>query len=315
MADYFVEPGDIHNPTPDSAAIGVGLNPEFSWEIYNPDSILYEFDIYLGTVTDPPLHASGLGVPSYNLTGDTLEYHTIYYWRIEAYYETDTLEGPLWEFTTDYHPGDDIFALFEIDVRQTPTGYHVEEAFRARLDAELALTEPIDPLQADSVLIQGLKLNWVADSQHYSQIEFSEPVIENGQLNNIRVYGNSSVPDLNTNVTLPACTLAIISPESFENAPISGFEVTWDDGDCGGNVRLILMDGTDSTGVSKEVVNDGFDSFTAADLAPLDGQTGSYDLYLIKRTEENLDAVGYRPESLSRFRIINRMLQISITSR
>ena len=315
MAEYFVEPGDIHNPTPDSAAIGVGLNPEYSWEIYNPDLIPYDFDIYLGTTGDPPLLAAGLAVPYYSLINDTLDYHTLYYWRIEAYHDTDTLEGPLWEFTTDYRPEDDIFALFEIDVRQTPTGYHIQEEFRARFDTGLALNEPIKPLQADSVLIEGIKLDWIAAGQHYSQIVFSEPVIENGLPNNIRVYGNSSVPNLNTNATSPACTLSIISPESFEMVPISGFEVTWDDGDCGGNVWLTLMDGANSTGVSKEVINDGLDSLTAADLAPLEGQTGSYDLYLIRRTEENLDAVGYRPESLIRFRIINRMLQISITSR
>ena len=309
------ESGHIYSPTPDSGAVGVSVNPNFAWEVYNPDLLGYDFDIYLGTTTDPPLLAHELAGPYYNLLSDTLEYSTMYYWRVEAYYDTDTIEGPLWEFTTDYPIEDDIFALFEIDVLQSPSGYHVEEEFWARLDTGLALNTPIEPLLADSVLFEGIKLDWIVDSQHYSHFVLSEPVIKNGLPNNIRVYGNSLVPNLNTSVTFPACTLGIISPESFDMVPITGFEVTWDDGDCDGTIWLTLTDGSNSTGVSKEVVNDGLDSLTAANLAPLGGQTGSYDLYLIKLVEENINVPGYKPESIIRSRVINRMPQINITSK
>jgi hypothetical protein len=127
------------------------------------------------------------------------------------------------------------------------------------------------------------------------------------------VYGNADVPSLSAEFTFPACTLGITDPESFEFVSISGFEVRWDGADCGGTVWLTLMDGTDSTGVWKEVANDGMDSLTAADLAPLGGQTGAYDLIIIKQIEENIVAPGYRRESVVRMRAYNVMAQINLS--
>jgi hypothetical protein len=109
-ADVLWEPGNMHTPTPDSGATMVSINPSLAWEVYNPDLEPYDFDIYLGTTTDPPLLVSGLGGPSYDLSGTPLDYETLYYWRVEAYYETDTIEGPLWEFTTIHSSDLNVFA-------------------------------------------------------------------------------------------------------------------------------------------------------------------------------------------------------------
>ena len=131
----------------------------------------------------------------------------------------------------------------------------------------------------------------------------------------IVVYGNSDVPSLNTSINFPACTLAIITPESFESVSITGFDVTWDGSECGGTVWLTILDGTDSTGVWKEAINDGSASLTADDLAPLGGQTGIYNLAVVKLVEENIDAPGYMAEGLVRMRVFNVMEQIGIHSK
>ncbi|UCC44120.1 MAG: hypothetical protein JSU65_13570 [Candidatus Zixiibacteriota bacterium] len=312
-ADEFYVPGQVHTPTPDSGAIGVSVNPGLAWQVFDPGLVGYDFDLYLGTTTDPPLQASGLSAPWHSLVSDTLDYATLYYWRVVAYNAVDTVDGPLWEFTTGYPSSVNAFALIEVDARQAPSGYHVMEEIHARFDTGVAIDAPIEPLQADSVFVEGTKLNWNTVDQNYSFIEESMPFIENGEPMDIVVYGNSEVPDLNTGPIFPACTLAIISPESFNTVSISGFEVTWDGSECGGTVWLTLLDGTDSTGVWKEVPNDGLDSLTAADLAPLGGQTGTYNLAIVKLVEENLIAPGYGPESLIRSRAFNIMEQIYLT--
>jgi hypothetical protein len=78
---------------------------------------------------------------------------------------------------------------------------------------------------------------------------------------------------------------------------------------------LTLMDGTDSTGVWLETANDGIDTLTAADLAPLGGQTGAYDLVIMKLGQQNISAPGYSAQSLFRTRSYNTMAQINISSK
>jgi hypothetical protein len=312
-ADVLWESGHVHSPAPDSGATLVSVNPHFAWEVYNPELLGFDFDIYLGTTIDPPLLVSGLSGPSYNLSGAPLDNETLYYWRVEAYYLADTVVGPLWEFTTIGSSDLNVFALLEIDAKLAPSvGYHVEEEFRARLDTGLAIAGPIEPLQADSVFVEGMRLNWNAGSQSYAYTEYSFPIIENGQPADFVVYGNSEVPDLNTGIVFPACSLGITSPVSFGTVSINGFEVQWDGSECGGTVWLTIMDGTDSTGVWKETDNDGIDTLTASDLQPLGGQTGTYNLIILKQVEENIDSPGYMPESVIRVRAINVMEQIHI---
>jgi len=313
ISEDYLSFGEVHSPVPDSGATWVGINPALSWQVYDPDTIGYTYDIYLGTTDTPPLLVSGLSDLNYEIISDTLELATTYYWRVIAYNNQDTVSGPLWEFTTHSPELAAVYAACEIDALQAPSGYHVMEEIRVRFDSA-ASDIPVSPLQADSVEVGGVVLNWNGAGQNYSYTEYSIPFIENGQPVDVVVFGSAEVPDLVTGIDFPACTLSIVSPESFDNVPISGFEVTWDGSDCGGTVWLILMDGSDSTGVRKETANDGVDSLTAADLVPLGGQTGSYDLVILQSHQESIDALGYLPESYLRTRVINRMTQINITS-
>ena len=310
---HFVGVWADGKPTPDSGAVDVDTITTFSWEVYNPYDINFEYDFYLGTTADPPLVATGLDTPSYG--PDTLAANTIYYWRVVAYNDTDMVEGPLWRFSTVYGGVDEIFALLEIDALQAPSGYHTEEILRVRLDEAYAPTSPDIVLQADSVYINDFKLPWDNPSSSYYWWEMSMPMITNGGQVNFLVYSEGDLPQLDVDFNFPACTLSILTPESFNTLSINGFEVTRDHSDCdgGGTGWLVLMDGTDSTGVRKLVANDGLDSLTGEDLLPLEGVTGQYDLYIIRQVEENITATGYMPESLVRMRAINRMIQINIT--
>ena len=115
-AEVLHIPGMPYSPTPDSGATAVGTNPEFSWEVFNPDGLSYQYDIFLGTTTEPELLVSGLAGLNFSYGTDTLDYGTKYYWQVRVRHDADTIMGPLWHFTTDYPSEVDVFALFEIDV-------------------------------------------------------------------------------------------------------------------------------------------------------------------------------------------------------
>jgi hypothetical protein len=64
------------------------------------DTIIY--DVYLGITTDPPQVATGEIEPFY--TPELLNYSQTYHWKIVATDGQDTVESPLWEFTTAERP-------------------------------------------------------------------------------------------------------------------------------------------------------------------------------------------------------------------
>ncbi len=302
----------VVSPSPSDGAIRVDSILTFTWNYNNPHHSTPYFDLYLGDSPTPPLVASHLNSPSYG--PDTLDGGTDYYWRVDIYNDVDTVEGPLWTFATDYPAGAEIFAVLEVDAKTTPSGYHTQEDIRVRFDTGYAVPDPLQPLQADSVIVEGVKLNWSAIDQSYDYTGFSMPFIENGQPIDFTVFGNADVPDLSTNIIFPSCTLGIVSPESFEMVSLNGFEVTWNSDECGSTVWLTLLtDTNDSTGVWKQVEDDGADSLTAADLAPLGGQAGTYNLAIVKVVQQPIIASGYIPQSVIRARVYHVMLQINLS--
>ncbi|HEX5133253.1 MAG TPA: FlgD immunoglobulin-like domain containing protein [Candidatus Krumholzibacteria bacterium] len=86
------------NPVPANAATGVSSLPSLAWTATDPDNDLAEFDVYLGTVPNPPLVAT-VTEPGYSPAA--LEGFKQHYWRIVAR-DSGGLEqsGPEWTFTT-----------------------------------------------------------------------------------------------------------------------------------------------------------------------------------------------------------------------
>jgi hypothetical protein len=89
---------------PLDSAINVEIDDSIYWGATHPEGDLLRYDLYLGTIEDPPLVQSSLNAGYY--FKDTLETSTRYYWRIVARDgHKHTTSGPVWTFiTTDKLP-------------------------------------------------------------------------------------------------------------------------------------------------------------------------------------------------------------------
>ncbi|MDH4337488.1 MAG: T9SS type A sorting domain-containing protein [Candidatus Krumholzibacteria bacterium] len=74
-----------------------------SWTCTEPDGQPLTFDLYFGTVSSPPLVATGLTEPQFDPGPLTIS--TRYYWRVVASDGSLVANGPLWRFATAI-PGD-----------------------------------------------------------------------------------------------------------------------------------------------------------------------------------------------------------------
>lgn len=87
------------NPSPADGATDQVLDVQLSWQCSDPDESNLTYEIYFGTVMDPPLVNNDLAVTTF--VPDSLEESTYYYWKIIARNEFNReTEGPLWWFTT-----------------------------------------------------------------------------------------------------------------------------------------------------------------------------------------------------------------------
>nr|NQU90039.1 hypothetical protein [Bacteroidota bacterium] len=88
------------SPNPEDGAINQSIGMELSWICTDPDGDPLTYDIYFGTeTTTPPQVITGIADTFY-ATG-TLEYSTIYYWKIVAHDDHGNItEGDTWSFST-----------------------------------------------------------------------------------------------------------------------------------------------------------------------------------------------------------------------
>ncbi|UCF05224.1 MAG: hypothetical protein JSV33_15105 [bacterium] len=303
-----------YDPSPFNGAPSVNIGADLSWSICSVPGETYGFDVYFGISTDPELVSANQSEQTYD--PGILDYETTYYWKIFAFNEADTAEGPLWQFTTMAESEAPTFTLLEVDVYMTYGNYHYQEEIRARFDMELALTDTIRPLQADSVFVEDYKMWWNQDTKSYSYVETSLPFIDQGERVDFVVFGNSSVPDLNSSIVFDDCVPILTYPQPLDHVSINGFDVHWDNSSCSiANVTLTLMkydspSVRDSTDVWITTTNDGFYTFTADDLAPLNGETGQYDIIIIEQTVGAIVATGYMPGSIIRTRAYHMVVSV-----
>jgi len=94
-------PAEPYAPTPINNADNVSISTSISWSGSDPDGDVLTYDVYFGTDSTPDngelLSNNQSGT---NYSPATLEYETVYYWKIVASdgeYET---EGDVWSFTS-----------------------------------------------------------------------------------------------------------------------------------------------------------------------------------------------------------------------
>lgn len=94
-----VPPNAPANPSPADNATDVATNPTLSWEGTDPNGDGLFYDVYFGSTSPPPLHASNVSVSSYGLS--QLSVSTDYYWQIAARDGSGLVTtGGIWKFRT-----------------------------------------------------------------------------------------------------------------------------------------------------------------------------------------------------------------------
>ncbi len=90
------------NPHPQAGAIDIDIAPPvLTWVGSDPDEgDIVKYDVYFGTISTPPKVSNNQSSTSYNI--GTLDYNTIYYWKIIAWDDKGlSTEGAVWHFTTE----------------------------------------------------------------------------------------------------------------------------------------------------------------------------------------------------------------------
>lgn len=94
-------PNQPSNEKPTNGSTNVAVNVTLEWIGGDPDeedSVSY--DVYFGDTTNPPLVSKNETEETYVIP-ESLDYNTVYYWRIVAWDSNNAKTiGPLWRFTT-----------------------------------------------------------------------------------------------------------------------------------------------------------------------------------------------------------------------
>jgi len=103
LAGYTTVQAVQNYPIPSDGEVDVPWNTNLEWAPASNcpgDSPIITYDVYLGTVSTPPLVSSGQTATVYNPPTD-LDFNQLYYWRIDYYDCNDVLHtSPEWSFTT-----------------------------------------------------------------------------------------------------------------------------------------------------------------------------------------------------------------------
>lgn len=90
----LVPPTTPSTPSPANSAVGVTRTPTLTW---GGGVGATGFSIAFGTVTPPPIVTTSTTA---TYTPGTLNFLTVYYWRIVAFNNDGSATGPIWSFTT-----------------------------------------------------------------------------------------------------------------------------------------------------------------------------------------------------------------------
>jgi hypothetical protein len=117
----FTTPGAAGNPQPANGAVGVQMVAKLNW---TPATSAASHDVYFGTdkeavknaTTASPEYKGSKAKGSESYDPGKLAWYTPYYWRVDAVYNTGTVKGLVWSFTTaDFLLVDDFESYNDLD--------------------------------------------------------------------------------------------------------------------------------------------------------------------------------------------------------
>jgi hypothetical protein len=118
----FTTPGAAGAPQPANGAVDVERNQTLSW---TPATTAASHQVYFGedkeavnsATTASPQYKGSKAPGNETLDPGKLAWHTTYYWRVDAVYNTGTVKGLVWSFTTaDFLIVDDFESYNDIDL-------------------------------------------------------------------------------------------------------------------------------------------------------------------------------------------------------
>lgn len=95
-------PDEPNNPSPADTSIGVSIVSALSWNCSDNEDDPLTYNVYFGDSNNPPLVKSNHNSTTYYPV--TLDYETMYYWKIVANDGQSQTEGQVWRFTTEAEP-------------------------------------------------------------------------------------------------------------------------------------------------------------------------------------------------------------------
>jgi len=92
-------PNPPSNPSPQNGETELGVDIYISWECIDPEGDMMLYTVFFGSNNPPEQHLNNHGTNTFD--PGKLEYGTTYFWKIHARdIKGNTVEGPVWEFTT-----------------------------------------------------------------------------------------------------------------------------------------------------------------------------------------------------------------------
>jgi len=100
IAEGNQPPNIPSNPSPANGFLGTSIDVGLSWTGGDPNGDTVLYDVYFGVLNPPLKVIYNQSAISYNPPG-SLEYETVYYWKIIAWDDVgESSTGPIWNFTT-----------------------------------------------------------------------------------------------------------------------------------------------------------------------------------------------------------------------
>jgi len=167
----------------------------------------------------------------------------------------------------------------------------------ARFDSTVSPCVPTKPIRADTVTCNQYGLPWDPMGSCHRLTSVMMELIDLGETYEFNVGGRRQVPALTWDIDFPEHEPFLTYPAMMDTIPLSGFTVTWANGDGGDATLTLAIVSADTTqpGVYATTANDGSHEFTGGDLSTL--SPGVHAIALNYFVTEPIDAPGYHPES------------------